>query len=97
MTNPTLKAVDKALSDPKSVIQDLASFNGQKCFKYQGDCVNLNDNNAMAKACTSGYTVVGWDDAGCGKSSCVGPSSNPFPSSFSSSSSSSISSSYLSD
>ncbi|KAF9249765.1 CAZyme family GH18 [Penicillium roqueforti] len=70
MTNPTLKTIDKALSDPKSVIQDLASFNGQNCFKYEGKCVNLNDNNAMADACGSGYTVVGWDDAGCGKSNC---------------------------
>lgn len=77
MTNPTLKTIDKALSDPKSVIQDLASFNGQNCFKYEGKCVNLNDNNAMADACGSGYTVVGWDDAGCGKSNCVGSYSFP--------------------
>lgn len=71
MSNPTLQAVDKAISNPNSVIDDLASFNGQKCFKYLGECVNLNDNNAMAKACGSGHTVVGWDDGGCGKSNCV--------------------------
>ncbi|RAH68797.1 glycoside hydrolase family 18 protein [Aspergillus aculeatinus CBS 121060] len=70
MTNPTLQSVDKALSKPQSVIQDLASFNGQNCFKYEGKCVNLNDNDAMTDACGSGYTVGGWDDAGCGKKSC---------------------------
>ncbi|PYI36129.1 hypothetical protein BP00DRAFT_432538 [Aspergillus indologenus CBS 114.80] len=70
MSNPTLQSVDKALSNPQSVIQSLASFNGQNCFKYDGKCVNLNDNDAMADACGSGYTVVGWDDAGCGKKSC---------------------------
>lgn len=31
----------------------------------------LDDNAAMAEACGSGFTPVGWDDAGCGKSSCV--------------------------
>lgn len=71
LTNPTLQTIDKALSNPKSVIDDLASFNGQNCFKYEGSCVNLNDNSAMANACGSGYTVVGWDDAGCGKKNCV--------------------------
>ncbi|KAJ5958936.1 CAZyme family GH18, partial [Penicillium vulpinum] len=65
-TNPTLKAINKALSNPKSVVEDLSSWNGQKCFKYDGKCVNLNDNSAMAKACGSGFTMVGWDDAGCG-------------------------------
>ncbi|KAL6229061.1 hypothetical protein BDW75DRAFT_246074 [Aspergillus navahoensis] len=69
-SNPTLKAIDKALSNPKSVVEDLSSFNGQKCFKYEGHCVKLDDNDAMADACGSGYTVVGWDDAGCGKKSC---------------------------
>lgn len=71
VTNPTLQRMDKALSNPKAVIDDIASFNGQKCFKYDGDCVDLNDNSAMADACGSGFTVVGWDDAGCGTSSCV--------------------------
>lgn len=33
--------------------------------------MNLNDNDAMAQACGSGNTVVGWDDAGCGTSKCV--------------------------
>ncbi|KAL3262031.1 hypothetical protein ABHI18_003215 [Aspergillus niger] len=70
MSNPTLQGIDKALSNPMSVIQDLASFNGQNCFKYEGKCVKLNDNDAMANACGSGYTVVGWDDAGCGKKNC---------------------------
>ncbi|KAL4958978.1 uncharacterized protein BDV14DRAFT_194146 [Aspergillus stella-maris] len=69
-TNPTLQSMDKALSNPKAVIEDIAAFNGQKCFKYDGDCVDLDDNSAMADACGSGFTVVGWDDAGCGKSSC---------------------------
>ncbi|KAF2719530.1 glycoside hydrolase family 18 protein [Polychaeton citri CBS 116435] len=66
----SLQAIDKALSNPQAVIQDLAGGNGQDCFAYKGKCVNLNDNNAMAAACGSGNTVVGWDDAGCGKKSC---------------------------
>ncbi|THX54883.1 glycoside hydrolase [Aureobasidium pullulans] len=65
-----LQLVDKALSSPQSVIQNLAGSNGQQCFKHSGKCVNLNDNNAMAAACGSGYTVVGWDDAGCGTKKC---------------------------
>ncbi|KAL4749617.1 hypothetical protein BDW72DRAFT_194648 [Aspergillus terricola var. indicus] len=65
-----LQAMDTALSSPQSTVNDLATFNGQKCFAYKGDCVNLNDNDAMSKACGSGYTVVGWDGAGCGKKSC---------------------------
>ncbi|KAL4900084.1 hypothetical protein BDW74DRAFT_171029 [Aspergillus multicolor] len=69
-TNPTLQSMNKALSNPKAVVDDIAAFNGQKCFKYDGDCVDLDDNSAMADACGSGFTVVGWDDAGCGKSSC---------------------------
>jgi chitinase len=59
------------VSNPQAVIQDLAGSNGQNCFAYKGDCVNLNDNNAMAKACGAGNTAVGWDDAGCGKKNCV--------------------------
>ncbi|KUL82513.1 hypothetical protein ZTR_10626 [Talaromyces verruculosus] len=70
MSTPTLQSVDLALSNPQSVIQNLASFNGQNCFTYLGHCVNLNDNDAMAQACGSGYTVVGWDDAGCGTHKC---------------------------
>ena len=66
-----MKDVNKALSNPKSIIDDLAGSNGQNCFKYDGDCVDLNDNDAMADACGKGNTPVGWDDAGCGKSSCV--------------------------
>ncbi|KAE8353840.1 hypothetical protein BDV28DRAFT_132353 [Aspergillus coremiiformis] len=70
MSTPLLQDIDKALSNPKSIIQDLTTFNGQKCFKYSGKCVNLNDEQAMAKACGSGNTVVGWDDDGCGTKSC---------------------------
>lgn len=33
--------------------------------------MKLNDKDAMANACGSGYTVVGWDDPGCGKKNCV--------------------------
>ncbi|KAL4943096.1 hypothetical protein BDV06DRAFT_211304 [Aspergillus oleicola] len=69
-TNPTLQSMDKALSNPKAVIDDIAAFDGQKCFKYDGDCVDLDDNSALADVCGSGFTVVGWDDAGCGTSSC---------------------------
>jgi chitinase len=67
----TLQLVNKALSNPAAVVQDLAGSNGQDCFKYTGSCVNLNDNNAMAKACGTGFTVVGWDDNGCGNKNCV--------------------------
>jgi chitinase len=61
----------KALSDSKAVLQDLRGTNGQDCFQYKGKCVNLNDNKAMSAACGSGFTPVGWDDAGCGKKKCV--------------------------
>ena len=67
MSNPTLQGIDKSLPNPKSVIQ----FNGQNCVKYEGNCVKLNDKDAMANAGGSEYTVVGWDDAGCGKKNCV--------------------------
>lgn len=40
---------------------------GEGCKKYDGDCKDLNNNKALADACGAGYTVVGWDDAGCGK------------------------------
>ena len=63
-STPDIQAVDKALSAPQSVIQDLAGSNGQNCFAYKGKCVNLNDNNAMQAACGTGFTVVGYDDAG---------------------------------
>jgi chitinase len=66
-TNPNLQ---KAFN-PVPVAQDIHSSNGQNCFVYSGDCKNLNDNAAMSAACGSGYTVVGWDDAGCGKKNCV--------------------------
>ena len=71
VSTATLQGVEKALSNPVAVVQDLAGSNGQNCFKYTGSCVNLNDNNAMAKACGSGFTVVGWDDNGCGNKNCV--------------------------
>ncbi|OGM50923.1 hypothetical protein ABOM_000717 [Aspergillus bombycis] len=70
ISTSTLQSINKAASNPKSVIEDLAAFNGQKCFRYSGKCVNLNDDQAMTNACGSGYTVVGWDDAGCGKKNC---------------------------
>ncbi|KAI7205542.1 hypothetical protein KC324_g233 [Hortaea werneckii] len=70
ISNAQLQAVDKAISSPQSVIQDVAGDNGQNCFAYDGKCVNLNDKNAMANACGSGFTAVGWDDAGCGTKKC---------------------------
>ncbi|GKZ21587.1 hypothetical protein AbraCBS73388_007488 [Aspergillus brasiliensis] len=69
-SNPSLQAVNKALSNPVAVVEDLAGSNGQNCFVYKGKCVNLNDNKAMSDACGPGNTVVGWDDDGCGKKSC---------------------------
>lgn len=71
ISNPEVQDINKALTNPEPVVANVASFNGQKCFAYKGKCVNLNDNNAMSQACGSGFTVVGWDDAGCGKKSCV--------------------------
>jgi chitinase len=40
---------------------------GELCFKYSGKCKDLDDPEALASACGPGNTVVGWDDAGCGK------------------------------
>lgn len=71
ISNPTLQGIDKTLSKPKSVIQDLTSFNSQSCVKYEGKCVKLNDKDIIANACGSGYTVVDWNDAGCSKKNCV--------------------------
>ncbi|KAJ5964997.1 uncharacterized protein N7479_004873 [Penicillium vulpinum] len=70
----TLQAFNKAQSNAKSTITDLSAFTGQKCFKYTKRCIKLDDTEAMSNACGDGYTVVGWDDAGCGKSSCVSAS-----------------------
>lgn len=70
-TNPQVQLLNKGISSPQMVIQNLAGSNGQNCFEYTGKCVNLNENNAMQAACGNGFTVVGWDDAGCGKSNCV--------------------------
>jgi chitinase len=77
MSTQQLQQVDKALSNPQAVVQDIAGSNGQNCFVYTGSCVNLNDNNAIAQACGSGFTAVGWDDDGCGKKNCVSASLQP--------------------
>lgn len=69
-----LQSSIKALSDSKALLQDLRGTNGQDCFAYTGKCINLNDGKAMSAACGSDFTYVGWDDAGCGKKSCVGAS-----------------------
>jgi chitinase len=71
ITTLPMQLVNKALSAPQSVIQNLAGSNGQECFQYTGKCVKLDDNEAMAAACGPGFTVIGWDDAGCGKKKCV--------------------------
>ncbi|SMQ53701.1 unnamed protein product [Zymoseptoria tritici ST99CH_3D7] len=68
-SNQELKLTNKALSNPQAVVQDLSGSNGQQCYKYSGPCIKLDDHEAMANAC-SGNTVVGWDDAGCGKKKC---------------------------
>lgn len=70
-SNPSLRLRDNAIINARAVKQNLAGSNGQDCFAYKGKCVNLNDNAAMQAACGDGFTVVGWDDAGCGKKSCV--------------------------
>ncbi|KAG2418851.1 hypothetical protein HFD88_001953 [Aspergillus terreus] len=51
-----LQTINKAISNPESVIDDLSAFDGQKCFKYDGKCVNLNDNEAMSRACGAGVS-----------------------------------------
>ncbi|RMY35478.1 hypothetical protein D0865_13898 [Hortaea werneckii] len=50
-----------------SLTESVKGRTGEHCFKYKGKCKNLNDNEALADACGSGNTVVGWDDAGCGR------------------------------
>jgi chitinase len=59
------------MSNPRSTITDLSAFTGQKCFKYTKKYLKIDDTDAMAAACGEDYTVVGWDDAGCGKSNYV--------------------------
>ncbi|KAJ5153568.1 uncharacterized protein N7482_010046 [Penicillium canariense] len=59
ITNPTLQNIEKALSNPSAVIDNIGAFNGQKCFQYNGDCIDLDDNSAMADAYGAGFTVVG--------------------------------------
>ncbi len=36
----------------------------------------MNDNKAMQDACGSGFTPIGFDDAGCGKKKCVSSINN---------------------
>lgn len=76
ISTSTLQLENKAVANPGTTVQDLSAFTGQKCFKHTGKCLKIDDTDAMSKACGSGYTVVGWDDAGCGKSNCV--SDHPF-------------------
>lgn len=71
VTTSSLQLLDRALSSPQSVMQDISGSNGQGCFVYTGKCIHLDNNDAMAQACGPGNTVVGWDDAGCGKKKCV--------------------------
>ncbi|KAI7026582.1 glycoside hydrolase family 18 protein, partial [Hortaea werneckii] len=54
-------------SQALSLTESVKGRTGEQCFKYKGKCKNLNDNEALADACGPGNTVVGWDDAGCGK------------------------------
>ncbi|CAG8001645.1 unnamed protein product [Penicillium salamii] len=70
ISTSTLQLENKAVANPGTTVQDLSAFTGQKCFKHTGKCLKIDDTDAMSKACGSGYTVVGWDDAGCGKSNC---------------------------
>ncbi|KAL9616247.1 MAG: hypothetical protein Q9160_008873 [Pyrenula sp. 1 TL-2023] len=50
-----------------SLTQSVKGQTGEGCETFEGYCKNLDDNKALASACGAGYTVVGWDDAGCGK------------------------------
>ena len=69
----TLQLEDKALFAPRAVISSIAGNNGQNCFAYKGKCLQIDDTNSLQNACGSGFTVVGWDDAGCGSKKCVCP------------------------
>ncbi|KAJ5121563.1 CAZyme family GH18 [Penicillium bovifimosum] len=70
ISTSTLQLENKAVANPGTTVQDLSAFTGQKCFKHTGKCLKIDDTDAMSKACGSGYSVVGWNDAGCGKSNC---------------------------
>lgn len=50
-----------------SLTESIKGQTGEGCKTYNGDCKDLNNNKALADACGAGNTVVGWDDAGCGK------------------------------
>ncbi|KAL1589378.1 hypothetical protein WHR41_02173 [Cladosporium halotolerans] len=67
---PELPLQEEIVVAPQAVITQLSSFNGQNCFAYQDDCVDLDDNSAVQAACGDGYTPIGWDDAKCGKKNC---------------------------
>lgn len=71
ISTSTLQLENKAKANPGTTVEDLSAFTGQKCFKYTGKCLKIDDTDAMSDACGTGYTVVGWDDTGCGKSNCV--------------------------
>jgi chitinase len=51
----------------QSLTESVKGQTGEGCKTYQGSCKDLNDPKALADACGTGMTVVGWDDAGCGK------------------------------
>ncbi|KAK3369407.1 hypothetical protein B0T24DRAFT_580387 [Lasiosphaeria ovina] len=50
-----------------SLTESIKGQTGENCKTYTGGCKDLNDAKALADACGAGNTVVGWDDAGCGK------------------------------
>jgi chitinase len=54
-------------TDQLSLTASVKGQTGEGCKKYDGDCKDLDNNKALADACGAGFTVVGWDDAGCGK------------------------------
>ncbi|MCJ1245495.1 hypothetical protein MMC30_002699 [Trapelia coarctata] len=65
LSTPSLSS--KQLSSPQAIIQKFAGENGQQCKMFK-ECVNLD--NPQAADCGKGFTMVGWDDAGCGKKNC---------------------------
>ncbi len=66
--SPSGKKCNKGIISPQAIVQDLASENGQDCFIFK-ECVYLN--NPQASSCGRGYTMIGFDDAGCRSGSCV--------------------------
>jgi hypothetical protein len=52
---PDLRSINKVLSNPESVVQDLAIFNSQKCFAYKGDVTGVGSIIFNWLSCINDY------------------------------------------